>query len=75
MQKILNVRKKYGERVINDQSKRKNIQFSYENFSQTPFWDHIKLSYSSKKLPIKHALMSIVINPLVLVYVIHKGYI
>lgn len=40
---------KYGERVINDQSKRKNIQFSYENFSQTPFWDHIKLSYSSQK--------------------------
>ncbi|MEX4310208.1 TonB-dependent hemoglobin/transferrin/lactoferrin family receptor [Haemophilus influenzae] len=40
----------YGERVINDQSKRKNIQFSYENFSQTPFWDHIKLSYSSQKI-------------------------
>ncbi|HHF3512623.1 TPA: TonB-dependent receptor plug domain-containing protein, partial [Haemophilus influenzae] len=33
----------FGERIINDQSKRKNIQFSYENFSQTPFWDHIKL--------------------------------
>lgn len=30
--------------------KRKNIQFSYENFSQTPFWDHIKLSYSSQKI-------------------------
>ena len=27
----------HGERIINDQSKRKNIQFSYENFSQTPF--------------------------------------
>ena len=27
----------YGERIIHDQSKRKNIQFSYENFSQTPF--------------------------------------
>ena len=40
----------YGERVIHDQSKRKNIQFSYENFSQTPFWDHIKLSYSSQKI-------------------------
>ncbi|UEB29140.1 TonB-dependent receptor [Haemophilus influenzae] len=40
----------YGERIINDQSKRKNIQFSYENFSQTPFWDHIKLSYSSQKI-------------------------
>ncbi|HHF3891347.1 TPA: TonB-dependent receptor, partial [Haemophilus influenzae] len=40
----------YGERLINDQSKRKNIQFSYENFSQTPFWDHIKLSYSSQKI-------------------------
>ncbi|HHF5653926.1 TPA: TonB-dependent receptor, partial [Haemophilus influenzae] len=40
----------FGERVINDQSKRKNIQFSYENFSQTPFWDHIKLSYSSQKI-------------------------
>ncbi|HHF1799288.1 TPA: TonB-dependent receptor, partial [Haemophilus influenzae] len=41
---------KYGERIINDQSKRKNIQFSYENFTQTPFWDHIKLSYSSQKI-------------------------
>ncbi|HHF7273481.1 TonB-dependent receptor domain-containing protein [Haemophilus influenzae] len=41
---------KYGERVIHDQSKRKNIQFSYENFTQTPFWDHIKLSYSSQKI-------------------------
>ncbi|MCK9035979.1 TonB-dependent receptor [Haemophilus influenzae] len=40
----------HGERVINDQSKRKNIQFSYENFTQTPFWDHIKLSYSSQKI-------------------------
>ncbi|MEX4360770.1 TonB-dependent receptor [Haemophilus influenzae] len=40
----------YGERIINDQSKRKNIQFSYENFSQTPFGDHIKLSYSSQKI-------------------------
>ncbi|HHF5566494.1 TPA: TonB-dependent receptor, partial [Haemophilus influenzae] len=40
----------FGERIINDQSKRKNIQFSYENFSQTPFWDHIKLSYSSQKI-------------------------
>lgn len=43
-------KEKYGERIINDQSKRKNIQFSYENFSQTPFWDHIKLSYSSQKI-------------------------
>ncbi|HHF5208947.1 TPA: TonB-dependent hemoglobin/transferrin/lactoferrin family receptor, partial [Haemophilus influenzae] len=41
---------KYGERLIHDQSKRKNIQFSYENFTQTPFWDHIKLSYSSQKI-------------------------
>ncbi|HHF5140094.1 TPA: TonB-dependent receptor, partial [Haemophilus influenzae] len=40
----------HGERIINDQSKRKNIQFSYENFTQTPFWDHIKLSYSSQKI-------------------------
>ncbi|HHF3961083.1 TPA: TonB-dependent receptor, partial [Haemophilus influenzae] len=40
----------HGERIIHDQSKRKNIQFSYENFSQTPFWDHIKLSYSSQKI-------------------------
>ncbi|HHV6975954.1 TPA: TonB-dependent hemoglobin/transferrin/lactoferrin family receptor, partial [Haemophilus influenzae] len=40
----------YGERIIHDQSKRKNIQFSYENFTQTPFWDHIKLSYSSQKI-------------------------
>ncbi|HHE9959180.1 TPA: TonB-dependent receptor, partial [Haemophilus influenzae 10810] len=40
----------HGERIINDQSKRKNIQFSYENFTQTTFWDHIKLSYSSQKI-------------------------
>ncbi|HHF4372256.1 TPA: TonB-dependent receptor, partial [Haemophilus influenzae] len=40
----------HGERIIHDQSKRKNIQFSYENFSQPPFWDHIKLSYSSQKI-------------------------
>ncbi|HHV6917678.1 TPA: TonB-dependent receptor domain-containing protein [Haemophilus influenzae] len=48
--KVTSCAETHGERIINDQSKRKNIQFSYENFSQTPFWDHIKLSYSSQKI-------------------------
>lgn len=40
----------YGERKTNDKSSRKNIQFTYENFSQTPFWDHANISFSSQKI-------------------------
>lgn len=39
-----------GERLTHDQSKRKNLSFSYESFTQTPFWDHLKLSYSKQKI-------------------------
>ncbi|MCZ2903714.1 TonB-dependent receptor, partial [Pasteurella multocida] len=40
----------YGQRKTNDKSKRENIQFSYDNFTQTPFWDHVKLTYSNQKI-------------------------
>ncbi|MGC6407034.1 TonB-dependent receptor domain-containing protein [Bisgaard Taxon 45] len=40
----------YGQRKTNDKSHRKNTQFTYENFTQTPFWDHVKISYSSQKI-------------------------
>ena len=46
----VNTEIKQGERFIHDKSKRENIQFSYENFTQTPFWDHFKLTYSSQKI-------------------------
>lgn len=39
-----------GERLTNDRSTRKNMQFSYENFVQTPLWDHFKIAYSSQKI-------------------------
>ena len=29
---------RYGERLTNDKSQRKNTQFTYENFTQTPLW-------------------------------------
>ena len=48
--KYVNTEIKQGERFIHDKSKRENIQFSYENFTQTPFWDHFKLTYSSQKI-------------------------
>jgi len=41
---------RYGERLTNDKSQRKNTQFTYENFTQTPLWDHFKISYSSQKI-------------------------
>lgn len=41
---------RYGERLTNDKSQRKNTQFTYENFTQTPLWDHFKVSYSSQKI-------------------------
>ncbi|OKQ00424.1 TonB-dependent hemoglobin/transferrin/lactoferrin family receptor, partial [Haemophilus influenzae] len=37
-------------RHTNDKTKRRNISFSYENFSQTPFWDTLKLSYSQQRI-------------------------
>ncbi|HED4464478.1 TPA: TonB-dependent receptor, partial [Pasteurella multocida] len=40
----------YGQRKTNDKSHRKNTQFTYENFTQTPFWDHVKISYSTQKI-------------------------
>lgn len=39
-----------GERSIHDKSTRKNLQFSYENFTQTPFWDHMKITYSHQRI-------------------------
>lgn len=40
----------YGERKTNDSSHRQNIQFAYENFTQTALWDHFKVSVSSQKI-------------------------
>ena len=37
-------------RHTNDKTKRRNISFSYENFSQTPFWDTLKITFSKKKI-------------------------
>ena len=41
---------KNGERRVHDSSKRESLQFSYETFAQTPFWDHLKLTYSTQKI-------------------------
>ncbi len=41
---------KYGARLTDDHSKRKNIALTYENFSETPLWDAFKVSYSSQKI-------------------------
>lgn len=40
----------YGQRKTNDTSHRKNVQFAYENFTQTPLWDHFKVSFSNQKI-------------------------
>ncbi|MDH3002675.1 TonB-dependent hemoglobin/transferrin/lactoferrin family receptor [Pasteurella multocida] len=37
-------------RHTKDLTKRKNISFSYENYTVTPFWDTLKLSYSQQKI-------------------------
>ncbi|MCL7775916.1 TonB-dependent hemoglobin/transferrin/lactoferrin family receptor [Pasteurella multocida] len=37
-------------RHANDLTKRKNVSFTYENYSITPFWDTLKLSYSQQKI-------------------------
>ncbi|WGE32339.1 TonB-dependent receptor [Actinobacillus genomosp. 2] len=41
---------RYGERLTNDKSNRKNIQFTYENFVPTSLWDYAKISFSSQKI-------------------------
>ena len=41
---------RYGNRTNHDSSDRKNVQFAYENFSETPFWDHVKISYSKQSI-------------------------
>ncbi|WP_061724959.1 TonB-dependent hemoglobin/transferrin/lactoferrin family receptor, partial [Haemophilus influenzae] len=37
-------------RHTNDKTKRRNISFSYENFSQTPFWDTLKITFSKQNI-------------------------
>ncbi|PRI40381.1 putative hemoglobin and hemoglobin-haptoglobin-binding protein 2 precursor [Haemophilus influenzae] len=37
-------------RHTNDKTKRRNISFSYENYSQTPFWDTLKITYSDQHI-------------------------
>lgn len=40
----------YGQRQNDDMSHRKNVQYAYENFVQTPLWDSFKFSYSTQKI-------------------------
>ncbi|QKF62872.1 TonB-dependent hemoglobin/transferrin/lactoferrin receptor family protein [Campylobacter mucosalis] len=40
----------YGERKTNDKSTRKNVQYTFESFTQTPFWDSVKISYSNQRI-------------------------
>ena len=37
-------------RHTNDKVERKNIAFVYENFTETPFWDTLKITYSHQKI-------------------------
>ncbi|UAX43125.1 TonB-dependent hemoglobin/transferrin/lactoferrin family receptor [Pasteurella canis] len=37
-------------RHSNDRVKRKNLSFTYENYTATPFWDTLKLTYSQQKI-------------------------
>ena len=37
-------------RHTNDKVERKNIAFVYENFTETPFWDTLKVTYSHQKI-------------------------
>lgn len=37
-------------RHANDKVKRSNIAFTYENYTITPFWDTLKLTYSQQKI-------------------------
>ena len=49
-------------RHTNDKVDRKNLAFTYENFTQTPLWDHFKVPIPHKKLQITQEQMSIVIR-------------
>ncbi|MGP1561401.1 MAG: TonB-dependent hemoglobin/transferrin/lactoferrin family receptor [Helicobacteraceae bacterium] len=40
----------YGQRKNDDTSKRRNIQYAYEDYTQTPLWDSLKISYSTQKI-------------------------
>ena len=37
-------------RHTDDKVERKNVAFTYENFSSTPFWDTLKITYSQQKI-------------------------
>lgn len=37
-------------RYTNDKTRRKNIAFAYENFTQNPFWDYMKITYQNQKI-------------------------
>ncbi|HHV6780952.1 TPA: TonB-dependent hemoglobin/transferrin/lactoferrin family receptor, partial [Haemophilus influenzae] len=37
-------------RHTNDKVDRKNLAFTYENFTETPFWDTLKITYSHQKI-------------------------
>lgn len=37
-------------RHTHDSSERKSMAFGYENFSETPFWDSLKISYSDQRI-------------------------
>ena len=37
-------------RHTNDKIERKNFAFTYENFTTTPLWDTLKMTYSQQKI-------------------------
>ncbi|MDO5045090.1 TonB-dependent receptor domain-containing protein [Campylobacter sp.] len=41
---------KLGQRHTTDTTTRKNFSIGYENFTETPFWDTVKLTYSNQKI-------------------------
>ncbi|CAD7289814.1 putative hemoglobin and hemoglobin-haptoglobin-binding protein 2 [Campylobacter majalis] len=41
---------KKGEKYTNDLSERISRSFTYENFTQTPFWDSAKITFSDQKI-------------------------
>ncbi|MGG7073259.1 TonB-dependent receptor [Campylobacter sp. 9BO] len=41
---------KKGEKYTDDLSERISRSFTYENFTQTPFWDNVKITYSHQKI-------------------------
>ncbi|CAD7288328.1 hypothetical protein LMG7974_00951 [Campylobacter majalis] len=40
-------------RHTDDSVERKNLNFSYENYDETPFWDSLKISYSKQKINLR----------------------